>query len=475
MRTSNINYTVDGTLRSGNIEYPDLWCFAFNPNYVVIRLDDAKANGELSIVLSTVEKSYEITVSLYRGTAKVFISKILQILFDDIEHVRTANVSMSLRDNGVEMLSTPIEFISIWGGIHIGEQFGKYGAFVYNGKNISHVRNVVWFRNFPFYVSMFRAERGELMSARYDNMSGMGLQLLRYSITSTDNGELPSFESSKNEVVDGVVLNTRKGLFYAYKRTSDAEMKYYKVWKNGGSFGSSEEYNTANGLARDDVEFSLDGSIVRWNSYSEKLEYATMGNASDNGIFELNPAITFSDAKRMAEYNICIEKVTSGIFNMNFNFPFPDVTKIVNETVRIHISDKKDGLYMRWIDRFGFIQYYLFIEGKSTIKAKASSDIVQVERTYEGMNFGGLERPVEVTNTETRKCSAVNLPKDILEYVKTIVNASVVELYCGKNKGGTELWLPIYVADGSYSTDPKTQLSDYEISVKMPTYNSQTL
>ena len=160
MRTSNINYTVDGTLRSGNIEYPDLWCFAFNPNYVVVRLDDAKANGELSIVLSTVEKSYEITVSLYRGTAKVFISKILQILFDDIEHVRTANVSMSLRDNGVEMLSTPIEFISIWGGIHIGEQFGKYGAFVYNGKNISHVRNVVWFRNFPFYVSMFRAERG---------------------------------------------------------------------------------------------------------------------------------------------------------------------------------------------------------------------------------------------------------------------------------------------------------------------------
>lgn len=475
MRKSNINYTVDGILRSGDIEYPDLWCFVFNPNYVIIRLDDVQANGEFSLALSTVEKSYDITVSLYRGTAKVFISKILQILFDDTEHVRTADVSMTLKDNDVDMLASPIEFISIWGGIHIGEQFGKYGAFVYNGKNISHVRDVVWFRNFPFYVSMFRAEKGELMTAKYDNIAETGLQLLRNVITSTENGNLPLFESLAIVSVDGVVLNTRMGLFYAYKRTSDAEMKYYKVWGGNGTFGSSEEYNTPNGAARDDIEFNLDGSIVRWNSYTEELEYATMGNAFDNGIFELNPNITFPNALKIAEYNICIEKVTSGIFNMNFNFPFPDVTKIVNETVRIHISNKQDGLYMRWIDRFGFIQYYLFVEGKSTIKTKASSDIVQVERAYEGLYFGGLERPVEVTNTETRKCCAVNLPKDILEYVKTIVNANIVELYCGKNKGGTELWVPVYVADGSYSTDPRTQLSDYEISITMPKYNSQTL
>lgn len=475
MRKSNINYTVDGTLRSGDIEYPDLWCFAFNPNYVVVRLDDAQANGEISLVLSTDVNSYEIIVSLYRGTAKIFISKILQILFEDIEHIRTANVNMMLKDNDVEMLANPIEFISIWGGIHIGEQFGKYGAFVFNGKNMSHIRDVVWFRKFPFYVSMFRAEKGELLSATYDNMGEVGLQLFRNTITSTDAGVMPVLESEKTSNVDGVVLNTSKGLFYAYKRTSDAEMRYYKAWSGSGYFGSSEDYNNSKGLARDDVEFGLDGNIVRWNSFTEKLEYATMGNAFDNGIFELNPDITFPEAHRVAEYNICLEKVTSGIFNMNFDFPFPDMAKIVNETVRIHISDKQDGLYLRWIDRFGFIQYYLFIEGKSTIKAKASSDIVQVERSYEGLNFGGLERPIEVTNTETRKCSAVNLPKSILEYVKTIINASVVELYCGKNKGGTELWVPVYIADGSYSTDPRTQLSDYEISIKMPKYNSQTL
>lgn len=474
MRTTNINYSVDGILRSGYIEYPDLWCFSFNPNYVVVRLDDVQANGELSLVLSTITKSYEITVSLYRGTAKVFISKILQILFDDIEHIRTAEVNMTLKDNDVDILAEPIVFIAIWGGIHVGEQFGKYGAFVYNGKNISHVRNVVWFRNFPFYVSMFRSEIGELMSAKCDNATGIDLQLLRYNITTIDDAELPSFEIGSIENVDGVILNTNEGLFYSYKRTSDGEIKYYKEWESGGFFGSSYDYNN-NGLARDNIEFCLDGSIVRWNSYSKKLEYATMGNATYYGIFDLNPAITFPNAQKTAEYNICIDKVTTGIFNMDFNFSFPDVTKIVNETVLIHIKNNQNGLYLRWIDRFGFIQYYLFAEGKSTIKSKASSDVVQVERVYEGLSFSGFERPVEITNTETIKCSALDLPKDILEYVKTIINSSVVELYCGKNKGGTELWVPVYVSDGSYSTDPKTQLSDYEISIKMPTYNSQTL
>ena len=82
---------------------------------------------------------------------------------------------------------------------------------------------------------------------------------------------------------------------------------------------------------------------------------------------------------------------------------------------------------------------------------------------------------MEVSNVESRKCCAVNLPKDILEYVKTIINAPIIDLYYGKSNGGTELWLPVNVSDGSYSTDPDTMLSDYEITIQFPEKPTQTL
>ena len=480
MRNEPISYSREGTAYTGVLEYPELWCFVFNPNYVVINMDDETFNGQMVVVLSTGEKSYEIYVNLFKGKAKVFVSKILQLLLDDPEHHRTSVVTISVYDNGVSILQGFISCIAVWGGIQMGEQFGKFGAFIFNGKDYSHVRNVVWFRNFPFYVSMFRAEPGELLSLSCDYSDpGKGEQrVYRCHIDRLVTGSLPSFQTVSKVFSSNptIILNTTYGVIYA----AEAEIllagyKYYRSWKATGIYGSVSDYNDSSLNARDDVEFEYQGEIVRWNKDTKQLERSTMGNAGNEGIFELNPAITFPDAKEKAAYNICLEKVTSGIFNMNFNFPFPDMSMVVNETVKISISNNRDGLYLRWIDRFGLMQFYLFIEGESSIKSKASSNAIQVERTFSGVNFGNLERSIDMTNTETRKCCAVNLPKDVLEYVKTIVGAPMVDLYLGKNKAGTELWLPVSVSDGTYKTNPKTMLSEYEISIQMPEISSQTL
>ena len=118
MRKGDISYTANGAARSGAIEYPDLWCFVFNPNYVVIKMDDNTANNELTVTFSTADgKSYEVFVNLYKGEAKVYISKVLQILIDDAEHHRTVVVRMSLSDNGTVVLGSDITFIAVWGGL----------------------------------------------------------------------------------------------------------------------------------------------------------------------------------------------------------------------------------------------------------------------------------------------------------------------------------------------------------------------
>lgn len=515
MRTENIQYTKGTDIKTGVLEYPDLWCFVFNPNYVTIKMDDATMNGQMTVTLSTQTKSYDIFVNLYKGTAKVFVSKILQLLFDDVEHHRTSVVTINATDTGVGIMSANISCIAVWGGIQMGEQFGKYGAFISNEKDYSHVRNVVWFKKFPFYVSMFRAEPGELTSFKSDYVSPDVVEerLYRCHIDHVLEGDLPTFKM-QNRVFDSppvIVFNITHGVVYAvdgsvliapvrpmariiggYDSINSRPVydggfaqiegsvtnmlgNAYSSWIAHGIYGSRLDYNDQYGKARDDVEFEYRGEIVRWNSNIKQLEKATMGNAGNEGIFELNPAITFPDAREKASYNICLEKVTSGIFNMNFNFPFPDIGMVVNETVNISINNNRDGLYLRWIDRFGLMQFYLFVEGESSIKSKASSNAIQVERTFSGVNFGNMERSIDMTNTETRKCCAVDLPKDVLEYVKTIVGAPMVDLYLGKNNAGTELWLPVSVSDGTYKTNPKTMLSEYEISIQMPEISSQTL
>lgn len=472
MRKVEISYTKNETERSGTIEYPDLWCFCFNPNYVVITLDDTTANSELTLTIAAGERSYDIYVNLYQGAAKVYISKILQLLFDDVEHDRAAGILLTLKDGDDAMTNAEMSFVAVWGGLQIGEQFGKYGAFVYNGKNLSHVRNVVWFRKFPFYVSLFRAEGGEITTASFDGKAADAqLRVFRTTIDEITTGELPALVTTSAVLSSPtIVLNSTNGVIYALE--GDAA---YEWWTTNGGTQDASEYKAENGEIRDDIEFSYQEKIIHWNNVTKQVDYATMGNARVDGIFDLNPAITFPDVEKKAQYNVCLEKVTSAIFNMNFNFPFPDTSKMLNEVVNLRISDAQDGLYLRWIDRFGLLQSYLFVEGTSTIKAKASSDTLHIERTFNGMNLGKLERHIEITNTESIKCSAVNLPKDVLAYVKTIINAPLVDLYYGKMKGGTELWLPVLVSDGSYSTDPKTQLSDYEITIQLPENVSQTL
>lgn len=480
MRTENISYTVNGSQRTGILEYPDLWCFAFNPNYIKIDLNDESANNVLAVSLQSNSGSYTLNASLFHGKASVYISKTLQLLIGKPEKVRSATVYITLTDSDVKMLTNDLTVNAVWGSVKMGEQFGKYGAFRWNGKNLSHVRNVVWFKNFPFYVSMFRAENGELTSGTYDgNEADANTRIFRCRINSVEEGELPTFEHySKILSNPFIVLNKTHGVIYAQESAffSPGVTKIFKSWSASGVYGGRLDYmNAEDGEIRTDTEFEYNGDIVRWNNDTKELEALLVGSANTSGIFDLNPAISFPDAEKTAQYNICLEKVSSGMFDMNFNFAFPDMAKIVNETVNMRINTDRNGLYIRWIDRFGFLQFYLFHEGKTTVKSKQASDTLQEEREFNGMYFGGMERMTEITSEETIMCCAVNLPKDILEYVKTIVCAPIADLYLGKSKGGTELWLPITVSSGSYTTDPKTMLSDYEIVIEKTDNVSQTL
>lgn len=145
------------------------------------------------------------------------------------------------------------------------------------------------------------------------------------------------------------------------------------------------------------------------------------------------------------------------------------------EVVYVVGDNSKQGYYLRWIDRHGFLQYYLFVKGTVTDKTKLNSTELDAEREAGGMWFGNLTRVMAITNTITAKCSAVNLDKETLAYVETVVLSPYVDLYLGKNTDNEEIWLPVKVSAGSYKKSAIDILQDFEITLEFPDETSQTL
>lgn len=367
---------------SGTVVFPEASMFAYNPNYV--EFDLAKSDGNtlspytFVVQVSGGGNSNSINVSTYNGKGRAYISRLVQLLFpEDVLSIRSIDVTIAVLYQDVEIAS--VSGIAFWSGLQIGEQFGRYGVYVHNQyrNGVDHVRDVVWFPNFPFKVSMFRSSTDEGLTVDVDN---------KRTLTNDTQSATGIFEITPADYVDPTAV-----LNYA------------------------------------------------------KLSIGLIGDDS---------------------------KAT---FTTVFDYTFTGTVENLREIVRLHVDNSTAGYYIRWIDQFGFLQYYLFVKGTRTSKNKLSSNVIDAEQQYNGMYFGNITRVQQVTNTDTVKCSAVNLPERVLAYVETIVKSPYVDLYLGKDKYGNEIWLPINIVSGSYKVEADKVLQDYEISFTLPDTVTQSL
>lgn len=264
-------------------------------------------------------------------------------------------------------------------------------------------------------------------------------------------------------------------------------------------WGCSDDYilNNESTSIRTDAEWNLNGDIVRWDAKNSELVKVAFGNSNDTGIFEINPNVAFMvDRIKDDGYGTYImidgerhwvtEKVptieiswnykTTGVFDETFDFTF-DTTYIKQQLTERIILEKRSeqvGYYLRWIDRFGYVNYFLFVKGENVIKTTASSYDVSAEYDYNGLVYDA-RRNMSVESETTIKCSAVNLTQSMLAYVSSIVESPYVDLYEGKSKSGREVWTPINIASGSYKSNPKVNLQDFEITFSKGKNTTQSL
>lgn len=371
MEGQTTNRTI--SINEGVITFPGECCMAFNPNYVEVYL--YSSYNSVSITLSGNEKSFSVECSLYKGRGRCYISRMMQLLFDEnYFNKRCVSATISVGLNGKVIASETLNLI--WGCLHIGAPFGlgevltKYQV-DYSRKNLTYRREVKWFRNFPFSVSFFAP-------------------------------------SSSN-----VLYLTDK-------------------------YGSKTEVERDNKV-----------------------------------IFETIPT---DKASRRLLYDIVygVDEIASTFTNV-FDNTFFKQFKYIQAEVNVICSDETQGYYIRWIDQFGFIQYWLFKKGTVTSKNKLGSNFVQVEKEINGVYYGNVNRVTSVENTDTMKCAAINLSEMMIETVETIIKSAHIDLFLGYNQGGEEVWLPINIVAGSYKVNPNKELQDYEIEFTMPTTPTQIL
>lgn len=368
----------------GTITVPDVYIFAFNPNYVEFDVVSwkkkaplASATAQITVTAANLGRLYTIDVALYNGTCKAYISRIIQMCFADVLGSRSNTVFIAIVYNGVEILR--VTSVALWSALQIGEQFGRYGVYVHNAYNngVDHVRETVWFPAFPFKVSLFRSSEDEGLTVDVDGAR----KLTNQTLTATG-----IFEVIPSEYVDAASVNA--------------------------------------------------------------------GATLSIGLVGEDSKTTFTNV---------------------FDYTFTGVLDTLREKVNLHIDNSTRGYYLRWIDQFGFLQYFLFVKGERTSKNKLSSNELDYEQQYNGMYFGNITRVQQVTSQDTVKCSAVNLTERVLAYVETIVKSAYVDLYLGKDKYEQEIWLPVNIVSGSYKVEANKVLRDYEISFTLPETTTQSL
>lgn len=462
--------------------YPDEMCFAFNPNF--IEIESGWPSGVFTVIVEKISgsqsvASQSIRVSFYKGKCKIYLSRLFELMFDDPRNSRCVEVSVTVKIASMQMFQ--FSTLVIWGNLAVGERFGNLGVYNRDTDKQCFERNLIWFRKFPFTVSLFRYNLDVEFFGRYDkgrysnNPIYQDTKVCLFQKIEKLKPQLPTLSSSTASLPYQVIYYAVQKRFVVLKGTT-----YYSKWTGDASeyFGSHSDYCDSNNdlKPRADVTYLLETErgFARYRFMNDDLVYC--GMFTDLGFEDIPPASVFPNAQKTAtiKYKISEEDRMMSVFDRTFDYTFFQTGENV-ALINLQISNDTAGHYLRWVDRHGNLQYFLFPMGEKEYKNKLGANSVMQDDDLNGLYFANIVRTRNIECTVTHKCCAVNLPADIYEYVVTILTSPIVDLYCGKDENGVEIWLPVNIQANTVKYNPKKILNNLEFSFAIPGINAQTL
>lgn len=462
-------------------KYPDEVCFAYNPNF--LEIESSNINSDLIVKVSKTSSASSLThsieVSMYNGTIKIYLSRIFELMFSEPRIERSIEVSVSLYSNNNLIFN--FETLVIWGNLALGERFGAIGVFNHDAEKRYYERNLIWFKNFPFTVSLFRYNHDVKFFGRYDN----GLydsEPINRDTKCCFFHKIEKFISDIPTITTGSISLPYEIIYYAIPKQFVAKKddKFYTEWIGDSDeyIGNNNDYRTgSDNEPSEDITYLLtDGSehFYRYRYMMHELVYC--GVFADLGFEDIpmNRIFPNCNSKATIKYKVNEDDNVFSTFDTTFDYTFFQTGENI-ALINLEVCNDTAGYYLRWIDRQGNLQYYLFKKGQISYKNKPGKETILENGSLNGMYFANHSRIRETEGTITKKCCAVHLRTDIFNYVVTIINAPIVDCYLGKDKNGDDIWLPINVQSSTITYDPHKQLNDLEFSFNVPNVASQTL
>lgn len=266
-------------------------------------------------------------------------------------------------------------------------------------------------------------------------------------------------------------MSVNVAITFADSNTYSAPLSWQTIW---GAIAPGEVYN--------------DIKVVRWfANYPMMIElYANswvslyaitdkepineeIQTTETSGIVSLNPADVFNEETKPMVYSGSIRIgsfSTARVWDNTFDFTFGNFES--EWSVRVIKDDRTCGVFLRWIDKHGFLRYFLFDKGEDTTSASEYGEAMPDTYMSDASRYyGGMMRDQGKTTERKMTIQATALSADEFDYIRTVGISPFVDMYIGNG-----LWQPVRVSDGDYSRFHKgTARQNIEIEI---TYLEET-
>ena len=194
------------------------------------------------------------------------------------------------------------------------------------------------------------------------------------------------------------------------------------------------------------------------------------------GMMDFYAGILPSGAKYWNIYDYDGE-IQQGTFDNTFDLTFRLTTGGKQSLLlRIDRDDAESGIYLRWIDRHGFIRYWLFAAGEET--REIASDLSFIRNNladYLYGYYGDNGRRQGYERTDSIKLCAPLVDSDTFDMLQDLASSPVVDMYLGGDWTQEEdMWMSVTIKAGSY-TKSTACLQDFVCEMIINNINVQRL
>ena len=165
--------------------------------------------------------------------------------------------------------------------------------------------------------------------------------------------------------------------------------------------------------------------------------------------------------KKFADYPFTVSYFDNGMIH--------GLAETVPSYITVEYDDCTNGVYLRWIDKHGFYQYWLFGYSQKELSSDEYGERLYKDfESNDSIGHYGVSRMQGMTMEQSEKLCASLVDEEYYDMLSTIIGSPIIDMYVD----GT--WVPVRV-EGTNLAKKSDHLQDFEITVLLPDIITQRL